>query len=78
MTISKQLNRIERLHQLIRLKATGSPKSLANRLDFSERQLYRLIDEMKIMGFPITYCKKRQSYFYQHEISFKFEISNVC
>jgi hypothetical protein len=40
----------------------------------SERQARRVIDDMKDLGLPISYCKKRQSYYYESEVFMKFEM----
>lgn len=53
---------IDRLNQLIKLKATGSPKELAQKLDTTERRVYRIIKQLKEMGCPIFYNKIRGSY----------------
>ena len=74
MKLLEQLRMLERLDQLIRMKATGTPKQLARRLDISERQVYRLIHEMKESGFPIDYCKERQSYYYSGKGKLLFEL----
>lgn len=70
MKLLETLERIERIDQLIRLKATGSPKELASRLEISERSVYNLIDTMKAMGAVIYYCTKRRSYCYDGELQF--------
>lgn len=74
MNILEQIRLVEQLDQLIRMKATGTPKDIAARLEMSERNFYRLIDGMKTMGFPISYCKLRQTYFYEKTVKFSFEI----
>jgi len=74
MNLQDQINLIDRMHQLIKLKATGTPKELAQRLEMSESTLYRVIEEMKCLGFPITYNKTRQSYCYEKEVRFSFEV----
>jgi predicted DNA-binding transcriptional regulator YafY len=74
MNLQEQINLISRVHQLIRLKATGTPKELAQRLEMSESTLYRLIDDMKRIGFPILYNKSRQTYCYEMEVRFNFEV----
>lgn len=68
---------IDRLNQLIKLKATGSPKELAQKLDTTERTVYRIIKQLKEMGCPIFYNKIRGSYCYEHEgnLTFKFTSS---
>jgi DNA-binding MurR/RpiR family transcriptional regulator len=74
MNLQEQINLVKRVHQLIRLKATGTPKDFARRLEMSESTLYRVIDEMKTLGFPIVYSKVRQSYYYEKEVRFLFEV----
>ncbi len=61
---------IERVDQLIRLKATGSPHDLARRLAISEASLYRLIDTLREMGAPIEFSFCYQSYIYSSEVKF--------
>ncbi|MCB0650808.1 MAG: HTH domain-containing protein [Saprospiraceae bacterium] len=69
-----QLRQLERLDQLIRLKATGSPKDLARKLDVSLRTVYNLLDGLKSFGAEICYCRERCSYYYENEIKFQFDI----
>jgi hypothetical protein len=64
---------IERIDQLIRLKATGSPHQFALRLDISERKLYRIIKNLKDLGCPIVYDNYIGSYKYEIEGSFKMK-----
>jgi len=56
--ILKQIALIERMDQLIRLKATGIPRTIARRLDLSESSFYRLIDTIKEMGAPVEFSVK--------------------
>ncbi len=74
MKLIEQLQLLERLDQLFRLKATGTPAQLAARIGLSERQLYRLIQELKEIGFPIEYCKQRRCYYYTMKIQLRFEL----
>ena len=67
----KQIAYLERVDRLIRLKATGSPKQLAKRLDVSEATVFRLIDTMKILNAPISYDFTIQSYTYSELVAFK-------
>lgn len=64
------IHRIERIDQLIRHKSTGSPKQLAQKLNVSERLIYRIISYMREMGAPISYCSHNQSYIYTSEVMF--------
>lgn len=67
----KQIALLERMDQLIRLKATGSPKQLANRLQVSEATVFRTINAMKELGAPITYELSRQTYAYTQQTTFR-------
>ncbi|MBO6494850.1 MAG: hypothetical protein JJ978_04720 [Roseivirga sp.] len=75
----KQIQRIERLHQLIKLNATGSPQHCAELLEISERQLYNTLDLMKALGAPIYYDIALGSYSYEREVvcSFGFLVKNT-
>ncbi len=65
-----QVELIERIDQLIRLKATGSPKKLAQKCNVSESSIYRLIESIKDLGAPVEYSLTYQSYVYKNEVNF--------
>jgi len=52
MAIETYFERISRIDRLIRLKATGSPSDLAQRLQISESGLYRYIGYMHLQLIP--------------------------
>jgi hypothetical protein len=62
--------RLERIDQLIRMKATGSAADLASRLGISERSVYDYLNLMKDLGAPIKFNTYRQTYYYGEEGSF--------
>ena len=70
--LEEQINLIEQLDQLIRLKSTGKPKQLSNRLKISKASLFRLLDTMKNMQAPIKFDIYLQSYVYERNVDFKF------
>ena len=70
--LTKQIELLERLDQLIRLKATGRPKQLAERLRVSEATVFRTIETMKEMNAPICYDIGRESYIYTETTRFRF------
>lgn len=76
MTLFEQLQRLEQLDQLIRLKATGRPPALARRLHVSERTVYYLIDMLRSFGAEIYYNADRGSYCYpeSQEVEIRFTI----
>ncbi|MDY0143916.1 MAG: hypothetical protein RBR97_18700 [Bacteroidales bacterium] len=62
---SKEFLLIERLDQLIRLKATGNPANLAKKLNVTERQVYNIINKLKTTyNAPVIFDKDRNSYVY--------------
>lgn len=52
-----------------------SPNEFANKLDISESQLYNVLDNLKIRGFPISYSRKLKSYIYNEECDLKVNYS---
>ena len=66
MKFLEKLQVIERVDQLIRMKATGSPSALAEKLNVSRRCVYDIIDVMKRMDAPIEYDSKRKSFYYSY------------
>ncbi len=72
MKLYQNLERIQRIDQLIRLEATGRPKRLAENLGISERQVYRLIDQMRFLGAEILYSIDKESYVYETPLKFNF------
>jgi hypothetical protein len=72
MKFLDQIQLLERLDQLIRLKATGSPKDLAEKLEVSERSVYNFMEVMRCLGANIKFCSYRNSYYYKDKFLFKF------
>ncbi|MEO0900157.1 MAG: hypothetical protein AAFY71_27345 [Bacteroidota bacterium] len=78
MKLIETLERIERVDQLIRLKATGRPTELACRLGISESSLYNLIDKMRCMGAEIYFCPMKSSYCYKTDVRFIYGFIPQC
>lgn len=74
MDIFSNLFFLQRIDHLIRTRATGSPEQLASRLSVSERNVYRLIKELKCQGFPIAYDKQANTYYYSEPVRLDFSI----
>lgn len=72
MTFQEKLQLLQRLHYLIRRKATGNPLELTRSLSVSRAALFRYLDILKSYGAPIYYCSERQSYCYEYEFEFIF------
>jgi len=67
MSLRKYLERLKLTDSLIRKRGTGNSASLAKKLDLSRASVYKLIQEMKEEGFPISYCHTDKTYFYNEE-----------
>lgn len=59
------LHRLTRIDYLIRIKGTGTPVQLAEKLGISERTVYEYLNLMKEFGAPIKFDPYRESYFYE-------------
>lgn len=71
------VTRLERLNNLIQIKATGSPKQLSDRLNISERSLYEYISLLKEMGAPLHYDRFRETYFYDNGFTFSLRFQKM-
>lgn len=72
MKLINKLEKIKQIDQLIRLQNTGSPRILAERINLSERQTRRYIEEMKDMGAEIIFDKNLSSYRYLQKVKFSY------
>jgi len=62
MNITQNQELKQRIIDLARMKATGKPRNLADRLNISERNLYRLVKCLKEEETGIYYSDIYQSY----------------
>lgn len=67
MKTIKQLERLRKIHQYIKVANTGTPNEFSKKLNLSESQLYNILDDLKIKGFPIEYSRSLKSYIYDDE-----------
>ena len=71
MSILKYVDRLKRMDDLIRRKATGTPDEFAIRLGLGKSVLMDELRELKGLGADIVYCRTRQSYYYKTEFVLK-------
>jgi predicted DNA-binding transcriptional regulator YafY len=69
-----QMLLLERIDGLIRRKQTGTPKELADKLGIAERTLFRMISQMRDLGYPIRYSQRRHTYVYDGEPPLHFRL----
>jgi len=78
MKALEQLERLQRMNQLIKAERTGSPDEFSQRLGISRRQLYTYIENIRDMGADICYSKNRRTFYFcnghEIEISYSFKI----
>lgn len=70
MSFIKYVERFKRMHLLIKLKATGTSSEFAEKIGISRSILMENIKEMKELGAPIVFCRKRNSYLYSKKCNF--------
>lgn len=77
--ILKPFQRIKHLDALIRRQATGSAEMLAQRLCISKRQVYYYLEELRLIGIEIDYCRHKNSFVYREpvEIEIKFSVKKL-
>jgi Predicted transcriptional regulator len=68
----EKIKLFKRIDYLISRKSTGSPESLADRLEVSRASIFRYINELKNLGAPINYCKDRGTYYYSEPYQLEF------
>jgi len=75
MKLLEQIERLQRIDQLIRLESTGNPQELAEKLNISVSTLYELLNCMKEIGAKIYYNRQKATYTYKEpsKLIFKFE-----
>ncbi len=71
-TTIQHIGLLERIDQLIRMQATGTPEELACKLDISRTTLYRIIALMKELNAPVEYDIAIRSFVYAEEVGFRF------
>ncbi len=73
MKIFEYIDRLNRIHYLIKKKQTGSPKNLAEKLGISLSHLHNMIAELKERGAPINYCRVKRAYYYKNDFELKIQ-----
>ena len=74
MKLLEQIERINRLHELIKHRRTGTPDQLARRLNLSTSMVYKLMDELKLREVPIEYSRQLGTYYYSRNFQMKISI----
>jgi len=67
MAIIRYFKKIQLLDSLIRRKATGNQHEFAKKAGMSRGLLNMYLNEMKELGFPISYNRARCTYYYEEK-----------
>jgi predicted DNA-binding transcriptional regulator YafY len=77
--IIKELERIKRIDQLIRLESTGKAEDLARKLGVCRKQVYNIIEQMKDFGLEIKYNRDKETFYYAkpYKVNIKIEVRDM-
>jgi len=75
MLLFETIDRMHRIHHLIKREATGTADEFAERFKLKKRQLYYLLDEFKDYGAVIRYSRMRNTYYYDNDFEVKVLIT---
>lgn len=68
MKFTDKKEKFDFLLKLIESERTGNPQELAQRICVSRRGLFRFLVEIKDLGFRVSYCSNRQTYYLIHTL----------
>lgn len=66
MSLLKYIERLKRMDDLIRRRATGTAEEFSRKLEISKSQLFQDLKEIRELGAHVTYCHTRKSYVYEN------------
>jgi len=75
MLLFETIDRMDRIHQMIKRQATGSIDEFAGKINLKKRQLYYILDEFKDFGADIRFSRMNNSYYYRNDFEVKVIIS---
>ena len=75
MLLFETIDRMRRIHHLIKREATGPADEFAGRFNLKKRQLYNILDEFKDFGADIRYSRVNNTYYYNNDFDVFVKIS---
>lgn len=67
MNFIDKKQKLDYLLKLISDERTGNAKELSERIFVSQRTLIRYLDYLRDMGFQVSYCLRRKTYYLINE-----------
>lgn len=77
MPIIKYFDRLKRMDDLIRRRATGSPEQFAQKMGMDRSTLMRYLSELKMLDAPIYFDPIKQSYYYEEEVCLELGFKRI-
>lgn len=71
----KQLERLRKIHRLIKLECTGTPFELSKKLHISLRQTYHILEQLKEFDAPLKFNRRTKNYYYESDFELSIHIS---
>lgn len=71
----KQIERLRRIHVLVKNQNTGTPNEMASRLRISIRLLYCLLEQLREFDAPLAFNRRSKTYYYTNDFELNINIS---
>ena len=71
----KQLERLQKIHALIKSENTGTPEELARKIHISLRLTYLLLEQLREMEAPLSFNRRTKTYYYRDSFDLSINIS---
>ena len=71
MKVLEQIERINRLNEMIKMRRTGTPDQLAKKLKISTSMVFKIMDELKAREVPVAYSRQCGTYYYTRDFSIR-------
>ena len=75
MLLFETIDRMRRIHHLIKREATGPADEFAGKFNLKRRQLYNILDEFKNFGADIRFSRMRNSFYYGNDFDVLVKIT---
>lgn len=78
MELRNEIYRLNKMHKLIKAHKTGTPQEFAEKLNVSKRQVYNILDELRLLGAKITYKRTCCSFCYTNSFELHLYLLVEC
>ncbi|MBN1598335.1 MAG: helix-turn-helix domain-containing protein [Bacteroidales bacterium] len=74
MNTLSELENLEKIHHIIKIRKRGTPGELANRLNISRSCLYRYISKLEEFGAEVVYSRTGGFFYYKNNFEFRLVV----